>query len=291
MQRQAESVYQQPSAISVALNPASNSLLPAQQASVGYVSAPATQRLAATQSRADGVLRHVGVDPYFTKDGPISAEEFHWATISLLKSLQPSQAIPEWVKRTVEPAFMDQAGVAAPARTVSNAATAVLAAYPTAAQAATKAYPTPTPVGSPATDKPVHPDPHNYSVEELRWNDWLQKKPTPAVGGAAASLPWGGIPGPAQPQLPSSTTVPNTPTFPTPVRTLFPPTPPAGAAAVFPSGESMDTSVTPDLVQHFQCIYAQQSSSMASPEEMRVVQVSTAFHSCVLVCSWICFCC
>ncbi|GFR48594.1 hypothetical protein Agub_g10498 [Astrephomene gubernaculifera] len=226
----------------------------------------------------DCTLRHVSADPYFTAQGPISSDEYHWAVVSHLKSLKPSDQPSAWVTRPVAPI--------APSVVESGSSATAAGNVPATSGSA----PAAVSAGSPSGETLKHPDPLT-SLEELRWRDYQTLRQqqggtsaAPAIPALPANLPQ--QPQPAAPQLAaatalaaSGTSAPQTPVFPTPVRTLFPPTPqPAAAAAAAAGGgqeDVMDTAECVDAESQFKCMYAQPAAAMASPEEMRVVQVES----------------
>ncbi|KXZ41554.1 hypothetical protein GPECTOR_397g223 [Gonium pectorale] len=139
-----------------------------------------------------------------------------------------------------------------------------------------------------------HPDPSN-SLEELRWRDYQTLRaggipPAMALPSATATTGSGATittapaaqpqpaaagPGVMPPYLGVGAATPNTPQFPTPVRTLFPPTPPPVALGAVGGADDMDTSAGLDLESQFHSMYARPENAVASPEEMRVVQVES----------------
>ncbi|EFJ43038.1 hypothetical protein VOLCADRAFT_96794 [Volvox carteri f. nagariensis] len=258
----------QPGGNIVGTNPVGNGGLPAHL--TGTISQHGAQNVAPEPASTEYVLRHVGADPLLTSRGPLSPEEHRFESLRALRGLQPGQAPPSWVNHIVKGinlAAAEKASDSAPANSRPLEST-------TQAVAVT--------ASPPSADVLKHPEP-GTSVEELRWRDYQALKQN-RVPGAVVSAPTGpqqptgALPGASLSALPPSNVAPNTPIFPTPVRTLFPPTPLAavGVSVLQPDVESMDTSDTPDGEQHFQCIYAQPGNAIASPEEMRVVQASSA---------------
>ncbi|KAG2437960.1 hypothetical protein HXX76_005575 [Chlamydomonas incerta] len=241
----------------------------------------------------DSLLRHVGADPFLNSAGPVSADEIHWAYVCALQGIITPSIPPDWLTRTVDPVAVESAGVSA---------------SPTpGAGASGSGAPGTTPGGvagaSPTAEGMRHPDP-NTSLEELRWQDYVTLAASGvtnvlAAATANAAATAAAQPAQQQPQQPQQpqqaapafglpgAAAPSTPVFPTPVRTLFPPTPstPAfGAPGLFGGGlgaaaggeDCMDCGeVPPDDPAAFRCMYAGAEASMASPEEMRVVQIES----------------
>ncbi|KAG2424313.1 hypothetical protein HYH02_015203 [Chlamydomonas schloesseri] len=228
----------------------------------------------------DSLLKNVGADPFFNSAGPVSADEMHWAYVCAMAGIVTPSIPPDWLTRPVEAVAVESATVPTPAAPGAGASGSV--ATPGVAGA------------SPTAEGIRHPDP-NTSVEELRWQDHV----TLAASGVASVLAAATANAASQPQQPTqasafglqvaSAPAPSTPVFPTPVRTLFPPTPPAAGAFSAPGlfggaalgaglgGEDvMDCGeVPPDDPGAFRCMYATAEASMASPEEMRVVQIES----------------
>ena len=197
---------------------------------------------------------------------------------------------PDWLTRPVDSVAVEGASVSpSPALGASGSGSVgAPAASPAGAAAA-----------SPTAEGIRHPDP-NTSLEELRWQDHT----TLAASGVTSVLAAATANAAAQPQqaqqapqaqpsqapafgLPGAAAAPSTPVFPTPVRTLFPPTPSPpsfGGPGLFGAGAGVGVGVEdvmdcgevpPDDPAAFRCMYAGAEASMASPEEMRVVQVGS----------------
>ncbi|GLI68655.1 hypothetical protein VaNZ11_013131 [Volvox africanus] len=237
---------------------------------------PAEQHAVRTQSSTTCVLRHIGAETAMSKSGILSPEEHRWATHCYRKTAPQGQELPSWITNRIKdiPATAVDGAAAAPVTNGSSASSTSLPAVQDNG-------------GSPRSD--TFEDPHpNTSLDELRWA-YYQTAPKnqnnlPVAASALAQQAAGGAPaGPLSHSVlsASSDAPPQTPIFHTPVRALFPPTPvvqAGGAAAVpkqQPEGGCMDMSDALDVEQHFQCIYALPANSIASPEEMRVVQVES----------------
>ncbi|GIL91555.1 hypothetical protein Vretimale_18426 [Volvox reticuliferus] len=252
----------------VGSNPVSN-VLPAQ---VTQPLQSGAQHVVRPQSSASCVLRHIGAETAMSKSGILSPEEHRWATHCYQRTAPQGQELPSWITNRLKdiPVAIIDGATAAP---VPNGSSAPSASLPVVQETG----------GSPRSD--TFQDPHpNTSLDELRWA-YYQTAPKNQnhLSVAACAIPLAGGPPAGNSALSASSAAPpQTPIFPTPVRALFPPTPilQAGDAAAVPGCQQlqkgcMDTSDALDVEQHFQCIYVLPANSIASPEEMRVVQVES----------------